>query len=498
MLRIRTTKTASNNIAVQVVFRKNQKTKIVKHIGSAKNKEELKTLAELAEQYIATKSGAMRLFPKDENHHLITIENLKFTNYYHNLAYEFLSYFYELNGFNKLNNSLLKDLSIIRIIEPTSKIKSIELIKEYFGIKYAKNTTYRGLRKFNLIKADIEKTAIQYAKNNLNFNFTVVFYDITTLYFETFKDDEIRKCGFSKDNKSNQPQILIALVVNNDGYPLAVDIFEGNKFEGHTIIPVMLKLKQKYNINHFTVVADAAMLSFNNIKELENNGLNYIVGARLSNLSLTLLKKISLSINKQEKVYFKTQTPHGILISDYSIKRASKDKSDRTKQIRKAEFQINNQTVTKRSRFIQETTKSIYELNKELIKKDELLDGLKGYYTNLKNTKTDLIISRYKDLWHVEKAFRIAKSDLRARPIFHHKKEKIEAHILIVFVSLCLSKSIELLTGFSIKKVKNEVWKILDGEFKDTLTDKKFIKRVDFSQNETIKSLLKIINVSTY
>lgn len=499
MLKVRTTKTASENIAVQVVYRENQKTKIVKHIGSAKDKEELKTLTELAEQYIATKSGAISLFPRTENYHLVAIENLRFIHAYHNFAYEFLSYFYELNGFNKLNNSLLKDLSIIRIIEPVSKIKSIELIKEYFGIKYAKNTMYRGLRKFNAIKADIEKTAIQYAKNKLNFDFTVVFYDITTLYFETFKDDKLRKCGFSKDNKSNQPQILIALVVNNDGYPLAVDIFEGNKFEGHTIIPVMIKLRQKYNINNFTVVADAAMLSFDNIKELKNNGLNYIVGARLSNLPADLLKKTSLSINKQEKVFFKTQTLHGALICDYSIKRASKDKSDRNKQIRKAQFQINNpKTIIKRSRFIKETTKSIYELNNELIQKDELLDGLKGYYTNLNNVNDNLIVSRYKDLWHVEKAFRIAKSDLKARPIFHYKKEKIEAHVLIVFVSLCISKSIELLTGLSVKRVKDAVWKILDGKFEDTLTNGKFIKRMDFSQNEIIKSLLKIMKTPAY
>jgi len=503
MLKVRTTKTASKNTAVQVVLRSEGKTKVVKHIGSARTQTELDRLLRLAHQYIHRENNTSPLFPDflgvDEQKHLVAIENLKFINAYHKFAYEFLSYFYELNNFATLNNSLLKDLAIIRIIEPASKIRSIELLNKYFGIKYSRNRVYRGLQKIRELKSEIEKSAVEYAKKNLAFNFSLVFYDVTTLYFETFQDDDFRKCGFSKDNKVNQPQILIALVVNHDGYPIAVETFAGNKFEGHTIIPVILKFKETYNIENLTVVADAAMLSRNNIKELEQSGLNYIVAARLSSLSETLLVRISDYINNNEGKYYRKETPLGLLICDYSEKRAAKNKAERKKQILKAQQQIANPgKIIKRLRFVKETTKSTYKLNEELIEKDKRLDGLKGYCTNIKDVSASLIVDRYKDLWIIEKSFRIAKSDLLARPIFHHQKEKIEAHVLIVFLSLCVSKTIEMLTGLSIKKARDLIWEILDIEFIDVLTNKRFYRRMESADNEMAEFLKQRKKSATY
>lgn len=498
MLKVRTTKTASGNSAVQIVNRYNHQTKIVKHIGSAKNEKELKTLFKIAHQYILLKTSSIPLFPEafgidNQKHHLIAVENLKFINAYHHFAYEFLSYFYSFNGFTKIKNELLKDLSIIRIIEPVSKLRSAELLDKYFCIKYTRNIMYKNLKSIKPLKSEIERTALEYAKNNLCFDFNLVFYDVTTLYFETFKDDSLRKSGFSKDGKSNQPQILIALVVNRDGYPIAVHLFEGNTFEGHTIISVILNLKKRYKIKSLTVVADAAMLSYDNLENLKKYKLHYIVAARLSSLSQELLKEVSVFLSRKERIYFHKETKYGRLICDYSEKRASKDKSDRNKQIIKARNQIDNPSkVIKLTRFVKEKTKSTYELNQELIKKDELLDGIKGYYTNLENVENNLIVDRYKDLWIIEKSFRIAKSDLSARPIFHRKKESIEAHILIVFVSLCITKSIELLTGFSIKKVKDMIWNILDIEFVDKLTNKKYLKRMEADSNKMVQFLKKI------
>jgi transposase len=494
VLKVRTTKTASKNTAVQVVSRSKQRTKVVKHIGTAKTPEELLQLLDLARQYVYRKNNTPPLFPEslgaDPQKHLVAVENLKFINAYHKFAYGFLSYFYELNNFASLNDDLLKDLAIIRIIEPASKIRSIELLKGYFGIKYSRNSVYRGLLKIKELKPEIEKCAIEYAKNNLAFDFSLVFYDVTTLYFETFGDDEFRKCGFSKDNKVNQPQILIALVVNKDGYPIAIDIFAGNKFEGHTIIPVILKFKETYDIENLTVVADAAMLSRDNIQELEQSGLNYIVAARLSNLSEELLVRISKHINNREGKYFQEKTPYGLLICDYLEKRAAKNRAERKKQILKAQEQIANPgKLIKRLRFVKETTKSVYKLNEDLIKKDKRLDGLKGYYTNINDISASLVVSRYKDLWIIEKSFRIAKSDLLARPIFHRQKEKIEAHVLIVFLSLCVTKTIEMLTGLSVKRVKDLIWSVLDIEFIDILTNKRFFRRMETPNNEMVEFL---------
>lgn len=229
------------------------------------------------------------------------------------------------------------------------------------------------------------------------------------------------------------------------------------------------------------MVADAAMLSRNNMEELTNNGLNYIVGARLSNLKEESLLKISAEIGGVPGKYFKTkfdQNGLGYLICDFSPLRALKDKSDRKKQLVKAQNQINNPAkFLKRSRFVTEETKSVYKLNEGLIRRDELLDGIKGYYTNLENLDSNLIVSRYHDLWKIEKAFRIAKSDLLARPVFARKRASVEAHILIVFLALCVAKSMELKTGLSVGKIKEKIWKVLAVEFKDKLTGKTFIKQ---------------------
>jgi len=517
MLRIRTTKTASGKTAVQAVRRHHQKTIVVKHFGSADNNSELKKLHVLADQYIIRASQTKPLFPElftPPKEHLISLDRLKITSPYHHFAYETLSFFYKRNGFNKLKDKLLQDLSIIRITEPASKIRSLALLKEYFGITYGHTTLYQGLKNIQQKKDEIETVAVEYAKKHLSFDFSLLFYDVTTLYFETHKEDEdlrddqgkvveegLRKNGFSKDHKSNKPQILVGLLVTKEGYPVGVEMFPGKTFEGKTMIPLILKVKEKYRIKNLTVVADAAMLSFVNMQELEKHDLSYIVGARMGSVADKLMKEISQALNKTEEIFYKLKTPHGILICDYSKKRASKDKSDREKQIRRALRQIEQgDPVLLKYPFLKAEKKPVLKLNTKLIEKDELLDGIKGYYTNVTDIPESLIVSRYKDLWHVEKAFRIAKSDLEARPMFHHQRVTIEAHMIIVFVSLCIVKSIELISGISIKRVKDQIWKILDVTMEDTLTKQKFVKRMDTSTNEIAKLVenLKRRNHSTY
>jgi transposase len=490
MLTVRTTKTGSGKVAVQVVDRFNHETKIVRHIGSTSDKTKLLDFLKIAKNLVFKLSSNYSLFPElfeEEKGQLVNINNLKiFPNHKHMFAYEFLSYFYQLLGFSDLELSILKHLVFARIIKPSSKIESLRFLKKNFGIRYGHSSLYSELLKINNKKDKIEEIAINYAQKHLSFDFTLVFFDVTTLYFETFKEDEdnFRKPGFSKDGKHQQPQILVGLVVTKEGYPISIETFEGNTFEGQTMLPVILNLKKKYSIENLTIVADAGMLSFHNMEVLQNNNLQYVVGARMSGIKEGVIKNISEKINRQENYIVEAQTKYGRLLVDYSKKRASKDKSDREKQIKKAEFQIiKGNPILKRIRFLKEKTKTKYELNQHLIDKDIVLDGLKGYYTNTNEIDTRLLINRYKDLWHVEKAFRIAKSDLLARPMFHHKKENVKAHILIVFVSLAIAKIIELETKLSIKKVVEQIWDILDITFEDTLTKFKFTKRTQTTEN---------------
>ncbi|MEK6921681.1 MAG: IS1634 family transposase, partial [Nanoarchaeota archaeon] len=505
---IRTIKTSSGKTAVQLVERVKQETKIVKHIGSAGDNKELDLLMQKANVYCTDLDTKYitplfpELFPEVIDTTINTpscvevlVDQLSFTHTLHTFAYEFLAFFYEDNGFHKLQNKLLQDLVIIRLIEPSSKLRSIELLQRYFAITYHKDQVYEPLQKLSMEKDKAEQIAITYAKKHLNFTFSLVLYDVTTLYFETTEADKttdaagnvskgLRSHGFSKDNKPHQPQIMIGLVVTKEGYPIAIEMFDGKTFEGHTMIPVIKKLQETYGIETLTIVADAGMLSAENLDAIKASELSYIVGARLGNTPIKLLQEIAENLNKTENIYYQKATDKGLLICDYSQKRAAKDKSDRKKQLKKAQYHIENpEKMKRRTRFVTEETKNKKaKLNHELIAKDECKEGIKGYYTNLvpteKFTVADMV-NRYKDLWHVEKSFRIAKSDLQARPLFHHKKDSIAAHILIVFISLCIARTIEKDTGYSLKRVRDMIWQVQDIFFTDTKSNKQFCKRMD-------------------
>mgnify|MGYP002079089297 CR=1 FL=1 len=495
MYKVRTTKTGSGRTAVQIVRRHKRRTEVIKHLGTAANEQEVKILKDEGYRYIHAQERTLPLYSSKELPQLVAIDKLTISHAYHTFALEFLEHFYCLNGFDQLEHPLLRHLSVLRIVEPVSKIKSIELLEQHFGISYTRNRLYKTLPAIAKLQDQAEKQAVTYAKKYLDFDFSLVFYDMTTMYFESFKEDEFRRCGFSKDNKPNQPQILVALVVNQDGYPISCQLFKGNTFEGHTIIPVILELKKKYDIKTITVVADAAMLSLGNINQLAEHKLHYVVAARMGNLSRNILEGIADELNGQENRYIQRETNYGTLLCDYSKKRASKDKSDRNKQLQRARgYLAQPNQKKKRLKFIKETKQATYELNQKLIEKSEKLDGIKGYYTNLDTSsiKPELIISRYKQLWQIEKSFRIAKSDLLARPIYHRKEESIRAHMVIVFVSLCVAKSIELLSGYSIQQIKHYIWKILDVELQAEDTGQTFSKRMQASGNPLFEWFNKI------
>ena len=543
MLKVRTTKTISGKTAVQVVKRAHQKTKVIKHIGSAGNEDELKHLKKQAERYIVDSTNTPPLLPEIfgvSRPALLSeveqvVNRLTFTKSYHIFAYEFLSYFYQLNGFTHLQNTLLCNLSFMRLIEPCSKTQSITLLEKYFGIHYSKNPVYEGLSKLISLKGDVEKIAVEYAEKQFVFDFSMIFYDVTTLYYETFKEDEdtldeegnmiekgLRKNGHGKEIKPGQPIIVIGLMVTKEGFPVSYEVYEGNTFEGDTFIPSILSFQKKHSIQTLTIVTDAAMISLENVERLKEKNLSYIVGARIANLKNKEMKQVNEELvgenqtaEEMQKINGKTiqmQTEKGLLICDFSIKRYHKDKREMEKQITKAEYLVSKNSEGKRTKFLmlkqsgkktdkkrkgeRDKKEKAYILNTELIEKTKLLLGIKGYYTNLfeqdeKLTNQD-IINHYHNLWQVEKAFRITKSDLLARPIFLRKRESIEAHVLIVFVSLCVAKSIELKTGYSIQKVKDMIWGIVDITLEDSLTGRQFVKRMNAIGNPMVEFLKKM------
>lgn len=478
MLRTRTTKTASSATAVQVVRYEGKRIVVVKHIGSAHSDQELAILKDAASQWIQTSGNQTALFPFENKQTEFFQNTYRYLGFRYTLIYDSIHLLLKSFRFGELD-PLLLDLVLMRIIQPASKLESLELLFEFFGTKYRRADLYRGIPAFISLKPTIESAVVTVARNNFSFDFSIVFYDVTTLYFESFKSDEdqtdekgvvtsgLRKNGFSKDHKHNQPQIVIGLTVTKEGFPVAYDVFEGNTFEGKTFIPSITKFKNTHTVKNLTVVADAAMISLENIQELIKNNLSYIVGARIANLKPQQFKQISEELvgktedllaeelEKRDGSSMRIETERGLLICDFSLKRYRKDKREMEKQIAKAKKQLEEKDGVKRTKFLKDKDGKKIEqtINTELIIKTKLLLGIKGYYTNLTNETDKTIIDHYHNLWHVEKAFRIAKSDLAMRPIYHFKKPTIEAHILICFMALAICKYMELKTGKSTKKI---------------------------------------------
>lgn len=319
----------------------------------------------------------------------------------------------------------------------------------------------------------VQDRVVAFAKEHYSFDFDIVFYDVTTLYFETFEEDDLRKNGFSKDNKSQQPQILIALMVTKEGFPIAYEIFSGNTFEGHTFIPVIKDFIDRNKVKEFTVVADAAMISAENIAQLTQSNINYIVGARMGNLPAALLETVDKQIDRQDGKSIRVKTELGYLICSYSAVRYRKDLYEINKQIEKAKQVIEAPSKAKRTKFTK-TSNQQMELNQELIEKTKKLLGIKGYYTNLEERAVDnkTIIERYHELYKIEQAFRVSKSDLQTRPVFHFKEQPIKLHILICFMALVISKHIEIKADVSIRKFMDEAKKIVDGQILNHITGK--------------------------
>jgi transposase len=262
-------------------------------------------------------------------------------------------------------------------------------------------------------------------------------------------------------------------MVSKEGFPVAYEVFPGNTFEGHTIIPVIKDFIERNGVKDFTVVADAAMISSENVLQLTQNNINYIVGARLGNIATALIETIDQNISREDGKSIRIKTDIGYLICSYSSVRYRKDKYEMEKQVEKAKQVIAKPSKSKKLKFTRTKGQEI-ELNEALIEKTRKLLGIKGYYTNLEASVADdkTIIERYHELYKIEQAFRISKNDLQTRPIFHFKEQPIKLHILICFMALVISKHIELKTGISIRKFIDESKKIVDGEILNQITQK--------------------------
>lgn len=468
-MRTRIVPTSSGKKAIQVVSKRYGKVTIHKHIGTYSTPEEKAQLLEKAQKFITQTTGQGSLLdllstfrPSD----IAVSENRPL------FVYSLLSSIYDKLGLNIYPDSLIKDLVIARIYQPASKREIQEILSDSFGKNWALITIYRHLKKGmeKGLKDSFQKALIDFVKEDLGDSLKLIFYDVTTLYFESKIKTNLKDFGFSKDHRPTDTQIVVGLVVNRVGFPLYFDVFSGKTFEGHTFINVVKNIQKLLNAKKLVVIADSAMISKDNMDKLDKENIGFVVGARIANLPVRLADYISDKLHgiDGKTVFVKTYLGRH-LICCYSLKRAAKDKLDREKQIAKAEDLINSpQKMVSRFKFIKADGSTI-SLNKELVEKARKLEGIKGYLTNTELSKK-IIIDRYHDLWMIENSFRITKNDLEARPIFHRLNETIKAHLVIVFAGLAISRYIEIKTGVSIKKVLKIAEKVLTHKVTNTKT----------------------------
>lgn len=490
---IRKTKTASGATAVQVVRYEKRKVVVLKHVGSAKTDGELVALIESAAAWVRD-SVQQTLFAKEPRRH-IALSTARLLGVDHVFARDALLDVARTLGFETLASPLLLDLAIMRIVEPSSKLRAIELLDRYFGVRYAERTVYRTLPKLAGKKAGVEAIAVSWAKQGLSSDLSLVLYDVTTLYFETFEADDLRRPGFSKDNKPQQPQIVVGLLVTREGFPLGYEVFDGNTFEGHTMLPVLRDFAQRHGVETPTVVADAGMLSRENIRKLKEEGYSYIVGARLANAPDTIVEQICAALNEKDGATVRATTEHGDLVCAFSAKRYRKDKADMDAQIKKAEALVAKGEPGRRARFVRKTDDA-YDLDEALKARATRVLGIKGYYTNIPECTlgNEDVVARYRDLWHVEAAFRMSKSDLAARPVFVRAGDAVRAHMLICFVALMMGRHIEMKTGLSLRAARDTLWNVADARILDTATGETITLRTEV--NAEAKSLAKKIGSS--
>jgi len=398
-----------------------------------------------------------------------------------------------------VSGSVMKDVVMARLAHPCSKRSSAELLERDFGISIPLEKIYRMLDTLTEKRiSQLQDICWQHSKGLFTEEIKIMFYDCTTLYFESFTEDELRRFGYSKDHKFNQGQVLLALMVTAEGLPVGYDVFPGNMYEGDTFKAAIEKIKVRYRVKRVVIVADSGLLSKQNIELLEKEKFDYILGARLKSLSEKWQQRIldNTEYEKIEKdgevlrIVTYSYTKNRRLIVTHNTKRAEKDRRDREKSIEKLRQKLEKSKNPKSlisnygyKKFLTVDGDIKVMVDEEKLEREALWDGLHGILTNIKEKKmkAEEALSHYHGLWQVEDSFRIEKHDLRVRPVFHWTARRIKAHIAICFVAFALIRFLQYQIKqktsehFSAERIREELYRIQESVLINTADNNRYV-----------------------
>lgn len=456
---VRKKKNRSGTTSVVVVDKSHGKFKELVTIGISKNEEEINQLVQQGEEWISTYYGTRDIFKEQErveeenkliNYFISNVENVLL-----NGTQILLDHVFQLIGFDQIGDDILKHLVTARISQPSSKAATVEYLKSYFDEDVELHNIYRYLDKLHKTQQElVQQISVEHTRKILGGKIGLVFYDVTTLYFETDEGDGFREKGWSKDGKHSLPQVVLGLLVSKDGYPLSYSLFNGSQYEARTMIPIVEDFVNRFELKDFVVVADSGLMNKKNLALLETGGYKYIIGARIKNES-EQIKQWILSLEKQKGLFHETKKDNTRLIIGYTDERARKDRYNRDKGVKRLKSAYKSGTITKKdinkrgyNKFLKLSENVIVKISEDRIRDDEKWDGLKGYITNT-HLPADEVCKQYNELWVIERAYRITKGTLEMRPMFHFTPKRIEAHVCICFVAYKVYKELERILKIS-------------------------------------------------
>jgi transposase len=468
---IRKKKNRSGSTSVVVIDKSKGQYRELTTIGISSDEKAISDMYVQGKKWIATYTGERDMFVEYEQQReekqvteylLSNIENILL-----NGTQLILDQVYRLVGFDAIEDDILKQLVIARLCQPSSKAGTVDYLKSHFDEDVELHQIYRYLdRLHNTQQEKIQKISVEHTRKILGGQIGLVFYDVTTLYFETDFSDDFRSTGFSKDGKHAQPQVVLGLLVSRDGYPLSYSLFNGSQYEGRTMLPIVEDFVDRFNLTDFVVVADSGLMNKTNLSLLESAGYKYIIGARIKN-ETDEIKQWVLSLQKINGCFYELgKLPKSRLIVSYSENRAKKDSYNRTKGVRRLKAAYKSGLITKENinkrgynKFLEISDNVKVVINQEKIEEDEKWDGLKGYLTNTVLPAKE-VYEQYNGLWVIERAYRITKGTLELRPMFHFTPKRIEAHVCICFVAYKVYKELERILkssgiNLSVDKVLN-------------------------------------------
>jgi len=494
---IRKKSNPSGVVSVQIIDKSTGHYKVVKTIGSSSNIRTVEELCKQGRQWIADYLGEQDVFEvfnkKQEElqvttHLLSNIENILL-----NGTQLILNQVFKKIGFDSINDDILKHLVTARLSQPSSKAGTVDYLKSHFDEDVELHKIYRYLDKLHSSQQEtVQQISVEHTRKILGGRIGLVFYDVTTLYFETDVSDELRETGFSKDGKHSQPQVVLGLLVSQDGYPLSYSLFNGAQYEGRTMIPIVEDFVRRFVLKDYVIVADSGLMNKKNIALLESGNHKYILGARIKNES-DEIKKWILSQKKQDGLFHETTRENVRLIIGYSDDRAKKDYHNREKGVKRLKAAYKSGIITKDNinkrgynKFLDLFDNVKVQINQNKIKEDERWDGLKGYLTNTTLSVKE-VYDQYSALWVVERAYRVTKGTIEMRPMFHFTPKRIEAHVCICFVAYKVYKELERILklsniNMSVDKVLNIAKTITTLKINLPLSNKTMMKTMLITQ----------------